>query len=206
MDIKVIFIDSLRVEPSIDKIYQSLKYSEETKITQKQKDEINGYINEAKDIIQLKGAVRSLTIESINNDTISFKTEELIKSKNLSHFLTECSQAVLLAATAGQKIGEEIEQSDISNNLVRAAVLDAAASEMVDGALNWIVDFFNHRISREGKKLLKSRFSAGYGDFDLSYQKFVFQALELNKIDVSLTADYILIPEKTVTAVSGVLK
>jgi cobalamin-dependent methionine synthase I len=65
------------------------------------------------------------------------------------------------------------------------------------------MDYINQLIRREKKTLLPRRFSAGYADFDLSNQKIIYQLLALEKIGVRITNECILLPEKSVTAISG---
>ena len=91
------------------------------------------------------------------------------------------------------------------DNLSRAVVYDATASEMVDGALEWIMRYYRGILRREGRGLLKRRFSAGYGDFALEHQKIIYDLLGFDRIGVSITSNKsILIPEKSVTAVTGI--
>jgi cobalamin-dependent methionine synthase I len=90
------------------------------------------------------------------------------------------------------------------DNLSAAVVYDATASEMVDAALDWIMDYFNQQIRREGKKLLSRRFSAGYADFQLDNQQVIYQKLQMEKIGVAINSNFILRPEKSVTALGGI--
>jgi cobalamin-dependent methionine synthase I len=48
-----------------------------------------------------------------------------------------------------------------------------------------------------------SRFSPGYGDFVLENQKIFFDLLEMREAGISLSKTFQLIPEKTVTAITG---
>lgn len=51
---------------------------------------------------------------------------------------------------------------------------DAVASEMADAALDWIMDYINRQLRREGRHLLPRRFFAGYADFALDNQAELF--------------------------------
>ena len=49
------------------------------------------------------------------------------------------------------------------------------------------------------------RFSPGYGDFDLKYQKDILEYLDANKkIGISLTDSLMMIPTKSITAIIGI--
>jgi cobalamin-dependent methionine synthase I len=51
---------------------------------------------------------------------------------------------------------------------------------------------------------LPRRFSAGYADFNLENQKAIYDMLQMGKIGVTITPNFILLPEKSVTAISGI--
>jgi len=110
-----------------------------------------------------------------------------------------------MGATAGHPIMEAIREKTNHGDLTAAVVYDATASEMTDAALDWIMHYINGQLRREGKHLLPRRFSAGYADFALENQKAMHQKLQMEKIGVSITPDYILLPEKSVTAISGIV-
>jgi len=48
------------------------------------------------------------------------------------------------------------------------------------------------------------RFSAGYADFNLENQKAIHEMLQMGKNGVAITPSFILLPEKPVTAISGI--
>jgi len=125
-------------------------------------------------------------------------------SKKLASFLRECRETVLMGATAGTAIIEAIQEETHRGNLSTAVIYDATASEMVDATLDWIMNYINRIMQREAKKLLPRRFSAGYADFDLQNQKVIYEILQMNRLGVTITPDFILIPEKSVTAISGI--
>jgi len=75
---------------------------------------------------------------------------------------------------------------------------------MVDAALDWIMDYLNRQMLREGKRLLPRRFSAGYADFKLENQKKIYEKLQMDKLGVAINSGFILLPEKSVTAISGI--
>jgi cobalamin-dependent methionine synthase I len=119
--------------------------------------------------------------------------------------LSGCEQILLMGATAGQTIMEEISLATQGENLTRAVILDAVASEMTDSGLDWIMDYMNQELMRKARRLTKARFSAGYGDFSLENQKAIHALLRLDKIGVFITDRFILMPEKSVTAVAGIV-
>jgi len=55
-----------------------------------------------------------------------------------------------------------------------------------------------------GYDLLPTRFSPGYGDMPLSFQRVLFTQLDAGRLGVALTDGNMLSPEKSVLAVCGV--
>ncbi|MFH1238699.1 MAG: methionine synthase, partial [bacterium] len=105
---------------------------------------------------------------------------------------------------AGSKIMTAIRTNSASKDVTQAVIFDATASEIVDEALNWIIDYLNRELRRENKYLTRKRFSAGYADFALSNQEIIYKTLQMKKLGVTLTKNYIMNPEKSVTAITGI--
>ncbi|MFH1318799.1 MAG: hypothetical protein ABIH71_07260, partial [Candidatus Omnitrophota bacterium] len=70
----------------------------------------------------------------------------------------------------------------------------------------WIMNYMNQQLCRENKTITRRRFSPGYSDFILENQRVLYSALKLDKLGVTITSDCILVPEKSVIAVAGILE
>ncbi len=187
------------------KIYRRLGFKKATsQLTPKTKNETEAHIEAAVSLISLRGSFLRLKTSDNDGQLIKFFSGVNFSSKKLSRFLRGCPEAVLLGATAGSEIMEAIKEKTAQGDLQAAVVYDATASEIADAALDWIMDYINQLIRREGKTLLPRRFSAGYADFDLSNQKTIYELLNLDKLGVRITEAYMLLPEKSVTAISGI--
>jgi hypothetical protein len=174
-----------------------------TMITPQEQERMEFYVQEASDIIELKGAIRTFPIKQMNEIAVVLD-EYTLESRSLARMLFGCSHILLMGATAGPRIMDAISEATASDDLTRAVVLDAAASEMTDSALNWIMSYTDQELRRNSWKLTKKRFSAGYGDFSIENQLTIFDLLRLDVIGVSITDTCVLIPEKSVTAIAGI--
>ena len=76
---------------------------------------------------------------------------------------------------------------------------------MTDATLDWIMSYLRSSLRRENRTILPRRYSAGYGDFLLENQRILFRLLQLDRFGVTLTESCLLIPEKSVTAITGIL-
>jgi len=198
------FLNNIVVSPPLVKIYRRLGFKKTTsQISSKTQKETDRIITQATALISLRGSFTRLAINDNINGKISLDGDAIFHSKKLSVFLRDCKEAVLMGATAGNEITEAIKEKSAQGDLQAAVIYDATASEMADAALDWIMDYIKQLIRREKKTLLPRRFSAGYADFDLSNQKIIYQLLALEKIGVRITNERILLPEKSVTAISG---
>jgi hypothetical protein len=201
----IVFLEKISINPPCEKIYQRLGFKKRiTQISETQQKETDRFIHEASSLISLKGSLLRLAINHNDGEKIILAGGLNFTSKKLSAFLLDCSEAVLMGATSGNAIMEAIKEKTPQNDLAAAVVYDATASEMTDAGLDWIMSYLNQILRREGKTLLPRRFSAGFADFNLENQRAIYEILQMGKIGVTITSSFILLPEKSVTAISGI--
>jgi hypothetical protein len=201
----VLFFESISIPLPRKNIYRRLGFVKGvTAVPASQEEEIESYIEHASSLIHLKGAGLRIPITEIEEARIILPDGLEFESRQLARLLANCSEIVLMGATAGREIMDAIESDATGANVTRGIVLDAAASEIVDASLNWIMDYFNQSLRRENRRLLRKRYSAGYGDLFLETQKAMYRLLQLDRIGVEITESSILIPEKSVTAITGI--
>lgn len=204
---EILFFENLSVDLPQDRIYQRLGYrTGVTVLSHGQRKEIQGYIQDAAGLIELKGAALRLKIKQKKVNRLVLENGLSFAGKNLVKMLDGCKEAVLMAATCGRTVVEAAGYDSQGRNVARAVVLDAAASEMADAGLGWIMEYYNRVLRREGLRVLPRRFSAGYGDFPLRQQKVIHEALMLERMGIRITDTFILMPEKSVTAITGIEK
>lgn len=163
-------------------------------------------IDEALSHIRLRGAARRLAVTERGPGSLKLAGGIELAGKKLAAMLNDSEEALLMAATGGPEIIEAIGRLSGTGNLSRAVVFDAVASEVVDSALDWIAGYYNNMLRREGRQLTPRRYSAGYADFVLENQAIFYRELQLEKLGVQLTGSFILVPEKSVTAIAGIEK
>lgn len=197
--------ERISIDTPCKKIYHRLGFRKKTtELTEQQQKEINIFIEDALSFITLKGCTRRIAINKNDGGTVVVSGSPDFVSFQLAGFLSGCREALLMGATAGSEIMEAIADQTRKGNLSAAVVYDATASEMTDAALTWLMDYSNNQLRREGKKLLPRRFSAGFADFKLENQKNIHQQLEMEKIGVAINSSFLLLPEKSVTAITGI--
>jgi len=202
---RLITFERIPIEPPLKAIYRRLGFRMgRTRMRPDEDRTLGDRIGQARALITLKGAARRLPILSRDARQIRLPGDSILESARLAALLADSREVILMGATAGPAVIEAIQRDTADGNLTRAVVFDAAASEMVDAALDWMETYFGRELRREGRRLTKSRFSCGYGDLALENQKLFHELLELGRLGVELTEHYVLVPEKSVTAVAGI--
>ena len=119
---------------------------------------------------------------------------------SLKKNLSGCDKAYILAATTGIESHRLIERNSIISPL-KGIVTDCVGSAAIEAFCNKI------NLSFENCECLRPRFSPGYGDMSLEYQKDIIEFLQTNKnIGMSLTDSLMMVPVKSVTAIIGIGK
>lgn len=198
--------ETIRIDLPRKSIYRRLGYRRNaTQISPLQTKEIESYMEGARELISLKGTLLRLPICEIDPTRVVLGKEVVFESRHLARFLDRCREVALLGATAGSEIMAAIAGDAAGGHLTRAIVMDATASEMTDAALDWMMSYLRQSLRRENKMPLPRRYSAGYGDFALENQRTIYRLLQLDRFGVALTESCLLIPEKSVTALTGIL-
>ncbi len=200
------YFETIPLVPPRPAIFRRLGYRRDaTRIGAGLSREIEGYLTEAQELITLRGTARRLSCRIEPPARVILSAGTVFESRKLTRFLKDAGELLLMGATAGAAVMEAIQADTSGGNVTRGVVLDAAASETVDAALDWITAYFRQLLRREGKALLNSRFSAGYGDFALENQRVMHRLLQLEQLGVAITPTCLLVPEKSVTAVTGII-
>ncbi len=141
---------------------------------------------------------------------LSFENENCIRlghlnieSKNLYRNLKGCEKVLVLGATLGIGVDMLAKRYAVTD-MAKAVVLQAAAAAFLEEYLDQWQEELKQKFSDE-HAYLRPRFSPGYGDFSIIYQKEVLDMLDASKqIGLTLTEGYMLAPTKSVTAVIGI--
>ena len=88
-------------------------------------------------------------------------------------------------------------------DMSRAVILQACAASLLEAYCDACCDGLSREAAPEGL-FLRPRFSPGYGDFPIAFQRPLLEALEAPKrIGLTATAALMLTPTKSVTAIVG---
>jgi len=161
-------------------------------------------INDTENTLSITAAYRIIDITNINSPQIVLEDGTTLSGKKLSELLKNSQQALIMGATGGVKIMELIVKKQEEGKMSEAVVVDAAASEITDSALDFVMTMVEQNLRPKGKVLTKMRFSPGYGDFDILQQKEFYRLLNAQDLGIILNEACLLIPEKSVFAIAGI--
>ncbi len=122
-----------------------------------------------------------------------------VDSVDLKRHLVGCGRVILMAATIGAEADRERMKAAVRSP-VEQLIYDAIGTEGIENVCDRFCKDMEERYGA-----LTSRFSPGYGDLPLDYQKTMIALLDTNrKIGVSLTDSLLMSPTKSVTAIIGI--
>lgn len=182
--------------PNINK-REILRYMGVRDTTEELESVVNSCLNEC--ISSIKYKLCFCTINHIIKDVFIDFGFTITQSKALADHLKKCDKCILFAATLGIGLDRLIAKySRISP--AKALCFQAIGAERIEA----LCDIFEHEIEKEYGQLCP-RFSPGYADFDLSFQRELFRLLDCQgKIGLTLNSSLIMSPSKSVTGVIGI--
>lgn len=140
---------------------------------------------------------------SIRDNTVDLSFAA-IDSVDLKKSLKKCNRAVVFGATVGIVIDRLIAKYGITSP-AKALMLQAIGAERIEALCECFCNDFSNKLEVRGKAL-NPRFSPGYGDLPLSFQKEVFTVLDCAKnIGLTLNGSLLMSPSKSVTAIAGIV-
>jgi len=202
-DVKV--IRSIKPVYNRDLIMSRLGYDKHrTTISAETMREMDRLIKKTESTMDITTAYRILGMTQIDPPKIILEDGTILSGQRLSELLENSKQALIMAATGGAKVMELIARLQQEGKMSEAVVVDAAASEITDSALDFVMAMVEQYLRPKGMFLTKMRFSPGYGDFDLLQQKEFYRLLNAQDLGIMINEACLLIPEKSVFAIAGI--
>lgn len=190
-----VFIESYEL-PSVD-TREALRYAGYLSRIEEQ-DELISRLDEAISLIEGRLTPRVCFCE------LDVSSCDFLGSLDIKKNLRQSQSIILFAATIGIELDRLIAKYSVISPAT-ALLLQSLGNERIEA----LCDAFNEDMRK--KKLsqgfnLRPRFSPGYGDLPIEYQKTVFELLSPSRIGITLNDSYFMTPSKSVTAIIGVEK
>lgn len=157
---------------------------------------ITDCITEMKMLISPKAVYVSSSVSVVGIETeLEFMS---MVSADLAAFLRDADEAYVFVATLGTRVDVAVNKY-LRVQPSRGIVMNAVAIAMIE----CFCDRLNGHLL--GTDISSSRFSPGYGDLPLEYQRELLTGLDAErKIGVTLTDACLMLPTKSVSAIVGV--
>ncbi len=194
------------IQYSIDKkaVYSLLGYKKDrTKLPQIMFDRVEKSFRDAENLIEAKGAYIIRRIKKKGDSITLLDSTISLESHSVKNLLKYSYAVVFMAVTIGSGLEKLAGRYTKEKQFENALVLDTIGSEAAEASANALNSYLL-TLARQAKKTLTKRFSPGYGDLPLSFQKDMFRELSLDGLNIVLDKKFILSPRKTVTAILGV--
>lgn len=196
---------NLKPEYNKSLIYTRLGYNKKsTELSTEALKETERLIELTEKTLDITAAYRMMNIVEIKPPYVILEDGTVLKGQKLSKLLENCNTALLMLATGGKKVMELITRLQDEGRLSEAVVVDAAASEITDSALDMVMAHVAQIIRPRGQALTKMRFSPGYGDFDITQQRDFYRLLDAQSFGITINDACLLLPEKSVFAIAGI--
>ena len=128
-----------------------------------------------------------------------------LPGQDIHQLLKDCDRAVLFALTLGAGPEQLIRREGLRSPTA-ALILDACASAACEQACDDLQRQLEEQLCSPGI-FSTDRFSPGYGDLPLEFQKEIFKVLDCPKrIGLTLNESMLMSPTKSVTAFVGITK
>ncbi len=122
-----------------------------------------------------------------------------VESRDLYKNLFPCQEAFLLAVTLGEGVDRYLQRLSLFS-VSGHFVADAVASALAEAAADLAEEELRGQLS------LRPRFSPGYGDMPLSFQESLLSLTDApRRLGIKLGRSLLLSPQKTITAIMGIL-
>lgn len=132
-------------------------------------------------------------------------TTLVLAGEDINAHLSKAEKCALMAVTLGLEVDRRIAYYS-KTDLAKGLIFDACAAAAVEALCDTVQDEIVLKAGAIGLEAT-SRYSPGYGDFDIAIQKEICKLLKTyERVGLSVNDSSIMIPRKSVTAVIGLQK
>lgn len=189
----------LAVDPVETRRYAGLQKAEDFK-----QELIDNACQEAQLLIQPKGIwqIYDYDAESQTVYNQDHTVEVKLQGKSIGKHLQKACQVVIMSATIGEDIEDQVTRSFEDGKYSFSMLLDAAATTAIEEVADGMEKNIFNVVKRQGLAMTW-RFSPGYGDWPIEQQPEVLSLAHGEEIGVFLTEALMLTPRKSITAIIG---
>ena len=125
-----------------------------------------------------------------------------LSGENITSHLENSTEVAVIAVTIGKDLEDSLTGIFNSGQYTHGLLLDAAGTAAVEDAADTVSNLIAEQAKRNGLSAV-SRFSPGYGDWDIKDQQKILQLAGGETINITVTETSMLVPRKSITAIIG---
>ncbi len=125
-----------------------------------------------------------------------------LNGDTVKRHLRGCSEVIVLAVTIGEATEKGISEHFAAGRYTAAVLLDAAGTTAVEMIADQVNELIKTQAAKRGLSIT-TRFSPGYGGWDVTAQAAVTALAGGKEIGITVTETSMLEPRKSVTAIIG---
>ncbi len=160
-------------------------------------------IDEGYKLISPKAIYNQVEVIGISNGVIELDNHSRLSLGGSVEDFRNSNIIGIAVCTIGSALEERVAELFTFSEFAEALMLDSIGSVAVEN----IADLVNYSICQMAARLnmkVSTRFSPGYGGWDLKDQKVLFQLCDAEGIGVSLNESYMMIPRKSISFCVGI--
>lgn len=171
-------------------------------ITKNMEDKILLGIDKVKEIANPKVTYQRFSLTR-KNDKLFIDDRIELCGDDIKNHLYKCNEVIILSSTLGVQIDSLIRKTELTD-MALSIIIDSASNVAIESVCEDAEKEIRKELEKENK-FLTSRFSPGYGDFDISIQPEILNLTDAGKkIGLCVNSNYLMIPRKSITAIMGV--
>lgn len=136
--------------------------------------------------------------------TIKMMEHVQIQSRDVANHLQTAVEVTILAITIGHELEQEVNNRFMTGDYTAGLLLDAAGTTAVEQAADEACKYLASEALRMGLSCT-SRYSPGYGDWDIKNQPWVLSLSGGKEIGITINESCLLTPRKSITAIIGLV-
>jgi hypothetical protein len=154
-------------------------------------------------LLQPQVVYQELTVKGVQHERLILQDDLKIESRLIIEHLAAAERVIVILATIGEALEEQVSRI-WDSNMVYALALDGAGSAAVEALANAACQYFEKKAAQGGMQV-SIPLSPGMVDWPVSEgQPQIFKLLGEAGAIVRLTPSYLMVPQKSLTMVLGI--
>lgn len=153
-------------------------------------------------LLKSKVTYREVEVRSTGNDKVLFSAGSVLSGRFITKHLARAKKAVIILCTIGKELEQRISKL-IAESMIDGLALDGVGSAAVEALGNAVCRHFEDQAAKAGMHSTIP-YNPGMVDWPVETgQPEIFNLLDAERIGVSLTSSFMMIPCKSLSMVIG---